>query len=257
MFSKNYFRILTLISVSLAGSVGILAQTASVTGKVLIKKADGTTAPATGGTVDVFRTDMKASLPSAKINKKGEFAFAGLPLGATFVLSMSSPGASPNFIPNVKAGMQDITMTLNEGDGKRLTEDEVRQTLSKAPTAAAGDVPRQPTEEEKKAAAEYEKKLAEVAAKNKETESKNTIIAQSLKEGNDAFNAKNYDLAVAKWTEGINADPTYVGSAPILLNNKGTALKIMGVDYYNRAVKSADATEKADLLAKAKASRGI
>jgi tetratricopeptide (TPR) repeat protein len=45
-----------------------------------------------------------------------------------------------------------------------------------------------------------------------------------------------------------------VGSAPILLNNKGTALKIMGVDYYNRAVKSSDPAEKADLTGKAKAS---
>jgi tetratricopeptide (TPR) repeat protein len=252
MFRKDFYRIFLLTVLCLAGATFAAAQTAPITGKVVLKKADNTTVPVEGALVEVFRIDVKATLPSDKTNKKGEFGFAGLPLGARFVLSVSAPGAKPGYLPNVKAGDEKLLITLTEGDGKRWTEQEIRDAIASATTGDNQQA--QPTEEQKKAQAEYEKKVAEVTAKNKEIESKNTVIQNALKEGNDAFNAKNYDLAISKWTEGINADPTYVGSAPILLNNKGTALKIVGVDSYNRAVKSTDAAEKADLLAKAKAS---
>jgi tetratricopeptide (TPR) repeat protein len=168
---------------------------------------------------------------------------------------VSAPGAKPGYLPNVKAGDEKLVITLQEGDGKRWTEQEIRDALASTDTAGSGaEQPAKPTEDQKKAQAEYEKKVAEVTSKNKDIENKNAVIQATLKEGNEAFNAKNYELAVAKWTEGINADPNFVGSAPILLNNKGTALKIMGVDYYNRAVKSSDPAEKADLTGKAKAS---
>jgi len=159
-------------------------------------------------------------------------------------------------VPNVKPGAPNtdkLLVTLQEGDGKRWTEQEIRDALSGASTASgSGQQSTEMTEEQKKAKAEYDKQVAEVTAKNKETENKNAIITAALKDGNDAFNAKNYDLAITKYTEGIAADPNYVGSAPVLLNNKGVALKIRGIDEYNRGIKTTDATEKAALVAKAK-----
>jgi tetratricopeptide (TPR) repeat protein len=254
MFRKDCYKfILTLALFLLGGSVAF-AQTAPVSGKVQMKKADGTVVPVAGALVEVYRVDIKSTLPSDKTDKKGNFSFAGLPLGATFVLSISSPGAKPGYFPNVKPGApgtDKIVVNLEEGDGKRWTEQEIRDALS-GTSATGGEQTAQQTEEQKKAQAEYEKKVAEVTAKNKETENKNTIITAALKDGNDAFNAKNYDLAITKYTEGIAADPNYVGSAPVLLNNKGVALKIRGIDEYNRGIKTADAAEKAALLAKAK-----
>jgi tetratricopeptide (TPR) repeat protein len=250
MFRKDFYKLFLLTILCLAGATFAAAQTAPIAGKVVLKKADNTTVPVEGALVEVFRTDVKATLPSDKTNKKGEFAFAGLPLGARFVLSISAPGAKPGYLANAKAGDDKILITLSEGDGKRWTEQEIRDAIAGADSSQ----PAQPTEEQKKAQAEYEKKVAEVTAKNKEIEGKNQIIQAALKAGNGAFNAKDYDTAVAKWDEGINADPTYVGSAPILLNNKGTALKIVGVDAYNKAVRSSDANEKTTLMAKAKSS---
>ena len=252
MFRKDFYRLFLLTILCAAGITFAAAQTAPVTGRVVLKKADNTTVPVEGASVEVYRTDIKATMPSGKTNKKGEFAFAGLPLGARFVLSVSAPGAKPGFLPNVKAGDEKILITLQEGDGKRWTEQEIRDAVAGVDTSSNQQA--QPTEDQKKAAAEYEKKVAEVTNKNKEIENKNQIIQASLKAGNEAFNAKDYDTAVAKWSEGINADPNYVGSAPILLNNKATALKIVGVDAYNKAVRSSDATEKATLTAKAKTS---
>lgn len=253
MFRKDYFRfVLALVLIVVGGSV-IFAQTAPVSGKVELQKADGTKVPVVGALVEVYRVDIKSTMPSDKTDKKGNFSFAGLPLGATFVLSVSAPGAKPGYYPNVKPGAPNtdkLLVTLQEGDGKRWTEQEIRDALSGA-TAGGGQTAQQ-TEEQKKAQAEYEKKVAEVAAKNKDIENKNTVITAALKAGNDAFNAKNYDLAIDKYTEGINADPTYAGSAPVLLNNKGVALKIRGIDEYNRGIKTDDAAEKATLVGKAK-----
>lgn len=266
MFRKNYYTVLLAAALLLIGSSSILAQTAPIRGKVELVKADGTREPVSGAVVEPFRTDAKGKAPSAKTNKKGEFSFAGLQLGQTFVLSISAPSIKPALQPGIKAGMENINITVSEGDGKRWSEDEVRQALS-APastgtSAAAATTPAASSEtnnqkveltaEQKKAQAEYEAKVKEVTAKNENIKKNTEIVQNALKEGNDAFSSKNYDVAVVKYTEGINAEPDYVGSAPILLNNKGAALKIRAIDTYNQAVKSTDPAAKATSMAKVK-----
>ncbi|MEK7855828.1 MAG: hypothetical protein AAB288_07045, partial [Acidobacteriota bacterium] len=59
------------------------SQGAPVRGKVELKKADGTVVPVAEAIVEVFRTDAKGSLPSAKTNKRGEFSFVQFPVGQT------------------------------------------------------------------------------------------------------------------------------------------------------------------------------
>ena len=44
-------------------------------------------------------------------------------------------------------------------------------------------------------------------------------MKRALEEGNQAFNSKNYDIAIVKFEEGYKASPDFVGSAPVLLNN--------------------------------------
>lgn len=244
MFRKNYLKLIYLLSLLMISGTLAAAQTAPISGKVELKKADGTTEPVNGATVDVFRTDIKGSLPSAKTNKKGEFSFAGIPVGATVILSVSAPGAAPGFLTNIKAGQDRLLLTLSEGDGKRWTEAEMRQALSQAvPAGAGGEL----SEDQKKAQAEYNKKVAEVAAKNKDIENKNAVVTKALQDGNTAFNAKDYDTAVAKYSEGINADPDFAGSAPILLNNKGAALRQRAVNTYNTSIKLPQAERQTGL----------
>jgi|DewCreStandDraft_5_1066085.scaffolds.fasta_scaffold00225_25 tetratricopeptide (TPR) repeat protein len=244
-------RILVSFCILTIASVVIFAQTFPVRGRVMLKKADGTTVPVADALVEPYRTDIsKGKLPSAKTDKKGYFSFAGLPLGQTFALVVSAPGIKPEVYPNVKAGMEDITITVFEGDGKRLTEEEVRQSLQKAlpPT------PTQPslTEEQKKQLAEEEKKRQEIEAKNKKIEETNALIRKALQEGIDALNAKNYDLAIAKFDEGINADPEYAGSAPVLLNNKAVALNNRAIAKYNSISKERNQAVRAEALAAVK-----
>ncbi|MDQ2746720.1 MAG: tetratricopeptide repeat protein [Acidobacteriota bacterium] len=244
MLRKNYFAFLLAIALLAMCESAVFAQTAPVRGKVELKKADGTTEPVAGAVIDVYRTDVKGKSPSGKTDKKGAFAFAGLPLG-TFVFAVSAPNIKPEIYPNIKAGAEGVTITVSAGDGKRLTEDEVRQSLNAAPTTAEPGKQTAPqTAEQKKAQAEYEKQIAEVTAKNTKTQNADAIIKKSLEEGNKAFTDKNYDVAISKYDEGVNAEPDYVGSAPVLLNNKTAALLARARVNYNQSVKLTDAAAK-------------
>lgn len=252
MFRKlNLAVIMTLLMVSASS---VLAQSAPVNGRVMLKKKDGTVAPLAGALVEAFQTDIKSSAPPAKTDKKGYFAFAGLKLGASYVLSVSGSGGFPTYLPNIRAGNENLTITLEEGDGSKFTEAEVRAAIAKGATAGnTAAVPTaEMTAEQKKQQAEYEAKLKEVTAKNEKALKANEIIAKALQDGNAAYTAKNYDGAIAKYDEGIAADPDFAGSAPVLLNNKGTALKERAVLNYNQNVKATDLNVKVEALKKVK-----
>lgn len=264
MLRKNYFLFLTAVALFLAGSVAVFAQTAPVRGKIEFKKADGTTVPAAEAVIDVYRTDAKGKMPSGKTNKKGEFAFAGLPLGQTFMFVVSAAGIEPQVFKGVKAGQETLFYTVYEGSGKRLTEEEARQILT-APKKSAdnttgttnttnNDNAKPATPEEiaaaKKAQAEYEKQKAEIEAKNEKVKNINQIVDKALTEGKAAFDAKNYDVAIAKYAEGINADPEFAGTAPVFHNNKALALKLRGYDSYKKS--ATDTANKAALMESAK-----
>ena len=228
----------------------VYAQIAPVSGKVELLKADGSREPAAGVLVEPFRMDIKGGIPGAKTNSKGEFIFAGVQLGPSYILSVSGPNLSPTYLPNVKAGQERLLITVRPGDGTRLTEDEVKlgSTMAGATDADRAKM----SEDQKKAQAEYEAKVKEVEAKNAKATKVNEVVGRALKEGNEAYTAKNFDLAIAKYTEGIEVDPQYVGSAPVFYNNRGAALIARAVNSYNAAIKATDASQKVQGLAAAK-----
>ncbi|MCA1622435.1 MAG: hypothetical protein LC768_04005 [Acidobacteria bacterium] len=241
MFRKNYFISLLAIGLFLVGGAAVFAQTAPVRGQVVLKKADGTTQPVAGAVVEVYRTDVKGKLPSSKTDKKGYFNFAGLPLGASFAFSISGEKIKPEIIPNIKAGADNLVIDVTEGDGKKWTEDEVRQALATPATAAAtgtsNPASKELTADQKKAQEEYQKQVAAVTEKNKKIEQSTGVIKRTLEEGSKAYESKNYDLAITKFDEGIAADPEFAGTAPVLLNNKALALVTRATNNYNQAVK--------------------
>lgn len=253
MFRKNYFTILLMPALLLAGSVAAFAQTAPVSGTVTLKKADGTTEPVQGAVIEVYRTDIRGKLPSDKTNKKGEFRFAGLQIGGVYVLAVSAPNTSPTYVPNVRAGMEKLPINVVEGDGRKMTEDEVRSAAKSEPKTTSAASTTQSTEltaEQKKEQEDRAKLEAEYNAKKAKVESQNAATQTSMKAGNDAYNAKNYDLAISEYEKGYQASPTFIGSAPGFLNNKGAALSERGREVYNQTVKMTDATAKTQAYAK-------
>lgn len=240
MFRRSSILFLSAIALTAFLSLATFGQGAPVRGTVKLKKADGTVVPAAEVTVQPYRTDAKGSAPSAKTNKKGEFVFVQLTYGQTFALALSGPGIAPRIEPGIRAGREGLVIEVDEGDGRVLTEDEVRQAVAGATAAGSGEM----TAEQKKAAAELEKQRALVEEKNKKIEASNAIILSSLKEGNAAFSAKDYETAIVKYSAGYDAAPDFAGSAPVLLNNRGAALRERAVARYNATVKVADVNAK-------------
>ena len=91
---------------------------------------------------------------------------------------------------------------------------------------------------------EIMRKNAEIEASNKKAQDSNAIIDRTFRAGNEALRAKNYDLAIAQYDEGLAADPDHPG-APSLLTNKTMALNGRAVDKYNTGIKATDDAGKA------------
>lgn len=236
MFRKTFFTFLFTLSLFLTGSIIATAQTAPVRGHIDIKKGTGKV-PAAEVTVEAYRTDISKGKPMVtKTSKKGDFQFAGFMLGQSYALAISGPGISPMVYPKVKAGMEAIVIEVLEGDGRILTEEEARKAADSALPAQNTEL----TEEQKKEQAEFEKKNAEITAKNEKIKAGDAVVARANTEGKAALDAKNYDLAIAKYSEGIEAVPDFVGSTPVLMNGKLVALRARGYNLYIEGARSPD-----------------
>lgn len=244
MFRKNYFVLLSAIGVILLSTVFASAQTANITGTVQLEKEDGTKAPVEGALVEIYRMDMTTGNKSDKTDAKGAFIFAGVPPGAKYLLAVSAPDVEPVIVP-ISSGMTNQVLTVKPGDGTRWTEEEVRAAPGNSANSA------ELTAEQKKKQEEIEKERARIEAKNKKVEESNEVIQRVLKEGNDAFNSKNYDVAIVKFQEGYDVSEDYAGSAPVLLNNKATSYMMRAIINYNAAVKASDATTRTEMRKKA------
>jgi tetratricopeptide (TPR) repeat protein len=238
MFTRKYLTlVLTIVVFALAG-VAACAQTAPVRGVVKMQKADGTQVPVPDAVVDAYRVDVgKGIMPSAKTNKKGEFSFVGFQLGQTYALAVSAPGIGPRVEPSVKAGREDITIIVTEGDGRKLTEAETREVAAAAASAPAGG---KLTEAQRKEQEELAKKNEEIKAKNTRIQADDETARKASQEGIAALNAKNYDLAITKFDEGVAAVPDFVGSTPVLLNGKLSALRLRGYETYRQGAGTTD-----------------
>jgi tetratricopeptide (TPR) repeat protein len=252
MYRKSLLMPLFIISLMFAGSIMASAQTFIVRGKVELRGADGTLAPVVGATIDVFRVDTGSKSPPITTNKRGEYSIAGLQAGGLFILSASAPGAAPRIKNNVRSSSEgEYDFVLESGDGKRYTQEEamaMAKSDNTGPSTSSGsDAPKELTAEQKKAQEDYAKKKAAYDTEKTKVEGANKIIQRTYKEGNDALNSKppNFDLAITNYDEGIAADPNFIGSAPMLMNNKSEALRLRGVDRYNKYVTSKDETLKA------------
>ena len=252
MFSTYLSRVLA--SLALVASISILAsaQAVPLRGHVTMKQDDGTAKPVADAVIDVYRMDISTKTPfSTKTNKKGEFSYAGLQLVGDYVIVASAPGAQAYYLPGVKAGRDiDYPLVLSPGDGKRLTLDELKTAMASsrggAPAAGVKE-----SAEDKAKREEVERRNAEIMKNNEKAQSSNAIIERTFKAGNEALKAKNYDVAIAQYEEGLTADPEHPG-APALLTNKTMALNARAVERYNNAVKSTDDAAKTSGMEAAK-----
>jgi tetratricopeptide (TPR) repeat protein len=246
MFRRYFFPVLACAVLMVSTALFASAQTGMLRGHVNLKQADGTKVPLAGGVIDVYRVDVSGKY-NTKTDKKGDFVFAGLPYVGTYVITVSGPTVSPDWLPNVKAG-REITYDLEvtPGDGRRLTYDEIKTQMASSRVPATGEVKESAADKAKRE--EIEKKNAEIEAKNASIAKSNEVINRVFTAGNAALQANNLDEAIRLYEEGLAADP----AQPALLINESLAYKGRGVARYNAAVTSTDDAAKATGLESAK-----
>lgn len=242
MFRRHCLTILAAITFIVSTNLVASAQVGQLRGKVTLKQADGTTIPANEAAIDVFRTDVSGKY-ATKTNKKGEFVFAGLPYVGTYIVAASLPGAQPNFVASVKAGRDiEYTIQLSPGDGRRLTQEEIKglSSPSRGGGAPESGEAKASSADDKAKMAEIEKRNAEITSKNEKAMKSNEVVARTFQAGNAAFAEKNYDEAIKQFEEGLAADP----EQPALLVNEARAYTQRGVNRYNAAITTKVETEK-------------
>lgn len=246
MRRKYFFFTFLAAAMLLLTNLAVSAQTGQLFGQVMMQQADGTTVPAAGATIDVYRTDVSGKY-NTKTNKEGKFVFAGLPYTGTYLIAASAPGARPEVLGDVKAGREvNYKLTLGPGDGKRLTDAEAKAVTGSA--AGGGGGSKGESAEDRKKREELEAKNREIMASNEKNTKINEIIGRAFKAGNEALQAKRYDEAITFYNEGLAADT----EQPALLTNKSVALRVRGVDRFNAAVTSTDDAVKSSGMEAAK-----
>jgi tetratricopeptide (TPR) repeat protein len=241
MYRKYFFIISAALTVLLMTTASASAQIGRLRGEVTLKQADGNVVPVDSAILDVYRTDRGGN-KEAKTDKKGNFTIP-LDIAGDYVLSISAPKAMPQML-RVKVREEAYKITLEPGDGRRLTKDEVLAALNGTPIpgtqggATTGGTTAAPAEsaEEKAKRAEIERKNEEIKSKNVKIEQSNAIVMRTFKAGKDARVAKRYDEAIAQFNEGLAADPEQAA----LWTEKSIALRMRGVDRYNAAAKAND-----------------
>ncbi len=253
MLTKFFSRVAITTLLVAVGVIQASAQVTQISGKVKMKQADGTEVPVRDAIIDIYRTDISGKY-NTKTDKNGNYIHAGIPFSGTYAIAVSAPGARPTYSANLRLNQQPTNdFTLDSGDGSKITIDQIKANFAAGGAAAGGGggSPRSESKEERAKREEMAKEAAKIEEGNKKIVSANEVVTRTFKAGNDAFQAKRYDEALASYDEGLQADP----EQGVLYLNKSVVLRTRGVDKYNVAVKAKDTagkdTAKADFVAAA------
>ena len=212
------FRISLLRAAGLAAAVAllstvVLAQTSQVEGTVKLKGADGSAKPAAGVLIDIYRIDIKGHY-DVKTDKNGHFVRLGLPIQGTYLFVFSGPGATPTWMNNVRiAQMPVVDTTLDPGDGRTLTFEEIQKQIAQQKTGGGGGggagapAPKAISPADKAKLEAAQKEMEANAKEGKELQSSFDAAVKHFNEGVKLKAASNYEAALSEFEESTKLDP--------------------------------------------------
>jgi len=210
------FRISLLRAAGLAAAVAllstvVLAQTSQVEGTVKLKEADGSTKLAAGVLIDIYRLDIKGHY-DVKTDKNGHFVRLGLPVQGTYLFVFSGPGAMPTWMNNVRISqMPVVDTTLDPGDGRTLTLEEIQKQIAQQKTGGGGGggapAPKAVSPADKAKLEAAQKEMEANAKEGKELQASFDAAVKHFNEGVKLKAASNYEAALSEFEESTKLDP--------------------------------------------------
>ena len=209
MFRMSLFRAAGLAAAVALLSTVVLAQTAQVEGTVKLKGADGSLKPAVGVLIDIYRIDIKGHY-DIKTDKNGHFVRLGLPLQGNYLFVFSGPGATPTWMNNVRISqMPVVDTTLDPGDGRTLTLEEIQKQIAQQKAGGGGGAPAaktmSPADKAKLEAAQRE--MEANAKEGKALQESFDVAVKHFNEGVKLKSANNYEAALTEFEESAKLDP--------------------------------------------------
>jgi tetratricopeptide (TPR) repeat protein len=135
-------------------------------------------------------------------------------------------------------------IVLTPGDGRRYTEEEAKGAAGGKSVANTVNTSGESAADK----AKREEAIKKYEAEKSRVGNINETLNRTVKAGDAAMAAKNYEEAIKQYEEGLAADPEQV----VFYARKSTALRSRGVVHYNTSVKAEDATVKTTELEGAK-----
>ena len=187
---------------------GLLVSVAAVTASAQVGRIEGdvtksgASEPIVGAEVQIVRTDIKGTY-NVKSDKKGHFLHAGVPYVGTYTIIVSAEGCAPYFMTSIRPTGELMKIELQNGDGRKLNIDEVKQIQKAGPAAPAGQQKQLSAAEIKKQQEDYEKKRQEIEKQKVDFESMKKLFEQ----GQQLAANKDYPGAISAYGEASKLDP--------------------------------------------------
>jgi tetratricopeptide (TPR) repeat protein len=187
---------------------GLLVSVASLSAAAQVGRIEGDVVkvggadPVVGAEVQIVRTDIKGTY-NIKTDKKGHFLHAGVPYVGTYTIIVSAEGCAPYFMTSIRPTGELMKVELQNGDGRKLTIDEVKAIQKAGPAGPAAQQKQLTAAEIKKQQEEYEKKRQEIEKQKADFES----MKKFFEEGQQLAAKKDYPAAITAYTEASKLDP--------------------------------------------------
>jgi tetratricopeptide (TPR) repeat protein len=167
------------------------AQTSSLEGDV--KGENGQ--PLQGALVKIERKDIKGNY-KVKTDKKGHYFHAGLPLG-TYKLTLEVDGKDRDSVDNVRTRL---------GDPVPINFDLQAQKARQQQLAAAAEQGTLTKEQSRELSPEQREQIEKAMKERQQAMAKNKALNDAFNAGMEALKTKQFDVAVAKFTEASTMD---------------------------------------------------
>lgn len=188
--------------------VGLVISMAAITAAAQVGRIEGdvtkvgSSEPVVGAEIQIVRTDIKGNY-NIKSDKKGHFLHAGVPYVGTYTLIISAEGCAPYFMTSIRPTGELMKVELQNGDGRKLTLDEVKAIQKSGPAGPAAQQKQLTAAEIKKQQEEYEKKRQEIEKQKADFDSMKKFFEQ----GQQLAANKDYPGAITAYTEASKLDP--------------------------------------------------